>query len=164
MNVVEISVTNEAEMVALGGRLSPLVGEHAIVTLQGGLGAGKTTLVRGLLQGAGFVGAVKSPTFSLVEDYQIKDARIFHFDLYRVQQPEELEYMGIRDYIGDTALCLIEWPEKAGTVLPTGDINIIIRQSGQNRTVQFEMCTDRGQTLFDRLGLAALNQQRAPEN
>jgi tRNA threonylcarbamoyladenosine biosynthesis protein TsaE len=157
MSSIEVRLASERDMLVLGARLARLCCERGLVTLQGGLGAGKTTLVRGLLHAAGHVGAVKSPTFSLVEPYEINDCRIFHFDLYRLQDPEELEYIGIRDYLDESALCLVEWPEKAGSLLPVADINIMIRLLNEGRSVRLETFTDRGQALFDKLGLASLD-------
>ena len=158
MSVVEFNVTTEQHMLEFGARLAGLVCDQCLVTLQGDLGAGKTTLVRGLLQGAGYKGAVKSPTFSLVEPYDLNGCRIFHFDLYRLQDPEELEYIGIRDYLDGSALCLVEWPEKAGSVLPVADINIMIRKVNEGRSVRLETFTDRGQALFEQLALASLEK------
>jgi len=157
MSAIELKLPTEQDMLAFGTGMAKLVCETCLVTLQGDLGAGKTTLVRGLLQAAGHGGAVKSPTFSLVEPYELNGYRVFHFDLYRLQDPEELEYIGIRDYLGDSALCLIEWPEKAGSLLPVADINIIIRKVNEGRSVRLETLTDRGQALFERLGLASLD-------
>jgi len=149
----EVVAESEPELVRLGACLSPLAGESALVTLQGHLGAGKTTLVRGLVQAAGFAGAVKSPTFSLVEPYALDRGTIYHFDLYRLQDPEELEFMGMRDYLDQDSLCLVEWPEKADGFLPAGDINITIEIVNKGRKVRLETITDRGQVLFERLGL-----------
>lgn len=157
MSSIEATLTTEQELATFGARLADLACERGLVTLRGDLGAGKTTLVRGLLQAAGHSGAVKSPTFSLVEPYEINGCRIFHFDLYRLQDPEELEYIGIRDYLDESALCLVEWPEKAGSLLPVADINIMIRKVNEGRSVRLETCTDRGQALFEKLGLASLN-------
>ncbi|MGW8246970.1 MAG: tRNA (adenosine(37)-N6)-threonylcarbamoyltransferase complex ATPase subunit type 1 TsaE [Acidiferrobacterales bacterium] len=141
----QYQVPNERRMEQFGACLSPLIGHHVLLTLQGELGAGKTTLVRGLLRGAGYSGPVKSPTFSLVEPYEIGSSKVFHFDLYRLQDPEELEYIGIRDYLATPALCVIEWPEKAGDFLPVGDIHIMIKRTGQGRELKIQALTERGQ-------------------
>ena len=109
-----------------------------LVTLHGDLGAGKTTLVRGLLRSLGYTGTVKSPTYTLVEPYQVNGRDIFHFDLYRLADPDELEYMGIRDYLRADALCLVEWPEKAGHLLPPPDLCIYIEHDGFARRVLFK--------------------------
>ncbi|MDX5151187.1 MAG: tRNA (adenosine(37)-N6)-threonylcarbamoyltransferase complex ATPase subunit type 1 TsaE [Acidiferrobacterales bacterium] len=141
----QYQVPNERCMEQFGACFSPLIGQHVLLTLQGELGAGKTTLVRGLLRGAGYAGPVKSPTFSLVEPYEIGSSKTFHFDLYRLQDPVELEYIGIRDYLGTPALCVIEWPEKAGEFLPDGDIHIMIKRTGQGRELNIQALTERGQ-------------------
>lgn len=132
-------------MVAFGGRVGKLLAAHpqaVTVHLLGELGAGKTTLTRGILRAFGHQGAVKSPTYTLVEAYEFNDAngerRIYHFDLYRLGDPEELEYMGIRDYFADGNICLIEWPARGEGILPLPDLVIRIQVAGEGRQLQLE--------------------------
>ncbi len=122
----EIFIPNEKAMMQLGGEISDQFSDGGIVLLKGDLGAGKTTLVRGLLRHLGYQGIVKSPTYTLVEPYQLDSRLIYHFDLYRLGAPEELEYIGGRDYWDSNALCLIEWPEKATGYLPPADLELTI--------------------------------------
>jgi tRNA threonylcarbamoyladenosine biosynthesis protein TsaE len=93
-----------------------------IVTLQGDLGTGKTTLVRGLLRALGVSGAVKSPTYTLVEHYMVSSLYFYHFDFYRFTNPNEWDYAGMSDYFRDDAVCLVEWPERVGDRLPVPDL------------------------------------------
>lgn len=131
-------VEGDAAMQALGATIAQRLPTGGLVTLHGDLGAGKTTLVRGLLRSLGYTGTVKSPTYTLVEPYQVGGRDIFHFDLYRLAEPDELEYMGIRDYLHADALCLVEWPEKAGHLLPPPDLCIYIEHDGFARRVLFK--------------------------
>jgi len=122
-----------------GARLAAQLPEKGVVFLHGTLGAGKTTLVRGLLQAVGHKGSTKSPTYTLVEPYQISNRKFYHFDLYRIADPEELEYMGFRDYLDEKALCLIEWPEKGGDFLPKADLELSLSYEGEQRSIKLEV-------------------------
>lgn len=112
---------------ALGRELAAALGGRGVVYLEGELGAGKTTLTRGILRGYGHTGAVKSPTYTLVEPYELAAATVYHFDLYRLTDPEELELMGMRDYCRADTLAVIEWPERGHPFLPPADLVITIR-------------------------------------
>lgn len=116
-----------------GAKLSWLLPAKCLVFLHGDLGAGKTTLVRAYLRAAGFSGTVKSPTYTLVEEYSINDRKICHFDLYRLSDPEELEWMGIRDYLSQECVCFIEWPGNGKGFLPEPDISITLSAEGTGR-------------------------------
>ncbi|HRJ52652.1 MAG TPA: tRNA (adenosine(37)-N6)-threonylcarbamoyltransferase complex ATPase subunit type 1 TsaE [Candidatus Thiothrix moscowensis] len=131
-----LQIHDETEMLALGARLARRFPAGGLITLHGDLGAGKTTLVRGLLRELGHTGVVKSPTYTLVEPYHLAGRDIYHFDLYRLAEAEELEYMGIRDYLRPDALCLVEWPEKAGDILPIADLQVFIHHAGSERRVE----------------------------
>ena len=129
---------NEVEMVALGEQLGQAFIRYTgalSVHLLGNLGAGKTTLTRGILRAFGHTGAVKSPTYTLVEVYELAARTLYHFDLYRLGDPEELEYMGIRDYFADNTLCLLEWPARGTGVLPAPDLVIDISVAGEGRRI-----------------------------
>lgn len=124
------------------------------IFLNGELGAGKTALVRGFLRGLGHKGAVKSPTYTLVEPYQFDalDMRtglqmVYHFDLYRLGHPEELEYLGIRDYFENSSTALIEWPEQGEGMLPTADLSIQIDYLGERRAISITHNTLHGEQL-----------------
>lgn len=129
----EIYLADEAATLALGAQIAQQFPVGGIIKLHGDLGAGKTTLVRGLLRELGYQGIVKSPTYTLVEPYELGDRTIYHFDLYRLADPEELEYMGIRDYLDQDALCILEWPDKGGAYIPPAhlDINIQLHRAGR---------------------------------
>ncbi|HEV8493538.1 MAG TPA: tRNA (adenosine(37)-N6)-threonylcarbamoyltransferase complex ATPase subunit type 1 TsaE [Candidatus Angelobacter sp.] len=131
--------SNENEMVALGEQLGQVFTQYPgalSMHLLGDLGAGKTTLTRGILRAFGHAGAVKSPTYTLVEAYEFPARTVYHFDLYRLGDPEELEYMGIRDYFADHNLCLIEWPARGEGVLPVPDLVIDISVAGEGRRLE----------------------------
>lgn len=121
----------------------------AIVFLKGNLGMGKTALSRGVLQALGHVGKVKSPTYTLVEPYELPgERRVYHFDLYRLSDPEELEYLGIRDYFDHEALCLIEWPERGEGILHTPDLEIELQAELPGRRMKVAALTELGQKMI----------------
>lgn len=146
MSVVTLHIEGEEAMLVLGARLAALTEGRGTLYLHGDLGAGKTTLSRGIIRGLGHVGAVKSPTFTLVEPYEIGACKVFHFDLYRLADPEELEFMGIRDYFEDDALCLIEWPERGVGVLPKADLDITIAAQAGARSLSLRPQGARGES------------------
>jgi tRNA threonylcarbamoyladenosine biosynthesis protein TsaE len=133
-----LHIETENEMYHLGQSLALNLKGGFVIYLQGNLGAGKTTLVRGILHALGHEGNVKSPTFTLVEPYEIGDKKVYHFDLYRIDSIEELEFIGFRDYLNADSICLIEWPEKAVGYLPKPNIKCDIEISGSRRIVHIE--------------------------
>ncbi|MBL1376018.1 tRNA (adenosine(37)-N6)-threonylcarbamoyltransferase complex ATPase subunit type 1 TsaE [Zobellella iuensis] len=144
-------LADEGETLALGQKLALACSEAAVIFLHGELGAGKTTLSRGIITALGHAGKVKSPTYTLVEPYQTPAWQIYHFDLYRLADPEELEYMGIRDYFTQDSLCLIEWPERGHGMLPPADMEITLSYEGMRRMALLEACTPVGVALLEKV-------------
>jgi len=120
-----------------------------IFFLYGQLGAGKTTLVRGFLRGLGYGGRVKSPTYTLVESYEVLIGTVFHFDLYRLHTPEELESIGIQDYFIPWATCIIEWPEHGKGLLPLPDLSCYISLHDNSREIKLTAQTACGKTIIE---------------
>lgn len=120
----------------LGAALAPLLYPGMVVYLEGDLGAGKTTLVRSLLQALGHAGPVKSPTYSLVEIYVISSLYLYHFDFYRFESPEEFLDAGLSEYFHDAAICLVEWPEHAAGCVPPADLQLRIHHAGFGRRLE----------------------------
>lgn len=144
-------LSDAEQTVAFGGRLSGACIKATCIYLHGDLGAGKTTLTRGFIQNLGHQGNVKSPTYTLVEPYELADWNVYHFDLYRLGDPEELEFMGIRDYFSDNSHCLVEWPERGEGVLPLADIDLTLRYDGEQRIVMLQANTETGKQVLQKL-------------
>lgn len=147
----KLFLADEVAMVDFGCRIGHAAKGSAIIFLEGDLGMGKTTLTRGVLRAFGHTGAVKSPTYTLVEPYEFELQRLYHFDLYRLGDPEELEYMGIRDYFSLGNLCLIEWPEKGEGFLPEADMVLSLTELHQGREICWLTNTDRGIEIAHKL-------------
>ena len=155
-NERRLYLEGEAETEHLGDELARLVkesGHGATLYLDGDLGMGKTTLSRGIMRRLGHKGAVKSPTYTLVEPYEDLDPPVYHFDLYRLGDPEELEYMGIRDYFARNCLCLVEWPERGEGVLPEPDLEIHLERQGDGRSVVLRARSAFGASLLNDIEL-----------
>ena len=148
----EVPLTDEDATLALGERLATYFASPQVIFLHGELGAGKTTLSRGFLRGAGHTGSVKSPTYALCEPYDLSDSRQFcHLDLYRLSNPEELEFLGIRDYIASGAMLFIEWPSKGQGWLPTPDLQVALVDSNNGRELKVTALTDDGEGVLTRM-------------
>lgn len=148
MSQHHLTLQSETATLTLAARLAGLLHGGMVVFLQGDLGAGKTTFCRGLIQALGHPGAVKSPTYTLVEPYQLAELQVYHFDLYRLHDPEELEFMGIRDYFNPNSLCLIEWPERGAGYLPQADLQLQLTQQGELRTLQLVAGSQAGSKII----------------
>jgi len=144
----QLELRGEAAQEALGRRLAKACGGRMLIFLEGDLGAGKTTLTRGFLRGMGHEGAVKSPTYTLVEPYEIGGHRIYHLDLYRVGDPGELEYLGLREMLAEDAILLVEWAERGAGWLPEPDLRIRITHHGEARGILLEPGSESGTRLM----------------
>lgn len=159
MSVDSCYLGDEAATLALGESLGSLLkanserknteSEGVVVFLEGDLGAGKTTFCRGLLRAFGHSGPVKSPTYTLVEEYHLAGRQLYHFDLYRLGDPEELEYMGIRDYFSQQSLCILEWAERGAGVLPPPDLRVKVEVSGDGRRASVYADSAHGSQLLN---------------
>lgn len=132
---MKLAIQGEASQEALGGKLAPLLRPPLIVFLEGDLGTGKTTLTRGILRGLGHRGAVRSPTYTLLEPYDLGPLRLYHLDLYRLGDPEELEYLGLRDLLDRDSVLFVEWPQRGCGALPPPDLEIRLDYRGPGRAL-----------------------------
>lgn len=148
---LRIQLPDEAATLALGGRLGRALAPGLSVWLRGDLGAGKTTLARGVLRQLGYVGKVKSPTYTLVELYAISRFNLYHFDLYRFADPDEWHEAGFRDYFNSASVCLVEWPERSGGHLPPPDLRIDLDILDDGRVARIEAMTEEGRACIARM-------------
>ncbi len=146
-----INLAGEVAMMAFGVKLASVCNSGLMIHLEGNLGAGKTTLVRGFMRGMGHSGAVRSPTYTLVEPYELQGRHCYHMDLYRLADPEELEYIGLRDMLDQQSVCLVEWPEQGQGILPSADLLIKIEYVDEARALCLEAQTENGEALLRQL-------------
>ena len=145
--VFEMKVPTATDMEQAGRNAAAGILAGQVIFLTGELGVGKTTWVRGLLHGLSHSGAVKSPTYTLLETYSLQNCNVYHFDLYRLADPEELEQLAFRDYLDGSGVCLVEWPERGGDLLPDPDCTISFRYDGEGRFLTMSCTTQRGESL-----------------
>jgi len=145
----QLFLADEGQQIALAKEVAQHLSSSFVMLLSGDLGVGKTTFARGFIQASGFDGVVKSPTYTLVEPYPISHNRLcYHFDLYRLAEPEELEFIGARDYFNDNDVCLVEWPEKADGFLPPADWICTFSHAEEGRNLVISALTDKGKKLM----------------
>ena len=144
----EIDLPDEQASERIAERLAACLLSPLVLTFSGDIGTGKTTLIRAMLRSLGVQTAIKSPTFSLVESYQGTDLQIHHFDLYRIHDEAELDYIGFRDYFSANALCCIEWPERAPGYLAVADIKFTLGLKGLGRKMQMSALTSPGAAVL----------------
>jgi tRNA threonylcarbamoyladenosine biosynthesis protein TsaE len=145
---LSIDCVDEAASKNLACQLAQCIKPSLIITFSGDIGAGKTTMIRAMLSHLGLQGPIKSPTFSLVESYDVGPLQIHHFDLYRIQHEEELNYLGFRDYFTTQSICVIEWAEHAGNTLPKVDIRFKLQIKGEGRLVHIDAKTYLGERIL----------------
>ena len=149
LSLMNFFIVNESAMLEFGVKLAKAcIPNMMVIYLKGNLGAGKTTLVRGFLRGCGYAGTVKSPTYTLVEPYDFKEFKVFHFDLYRLNDPQELKYIGIEEYFAPNSICLIEWPERGEPILPEPDLICEIIIKNESRELQLLALNQTGKNIL----------------
>ena len=147
------TLPDEAATRALGASLAPAMEAGLTIYLRGDLGAGKTTFVRGLLEALGHSGAVRSPTYTLVEPYVVSKLNLYHFDFYRFTDPEEFLDAGLEEYFSGDGVCLVEWPDLAAPFVPAADLEIRLEPQGDGRHASLVALTERGRTCLSRTAL-----------
>jgi tRNA threonylcarbamoyladenosine biosynthesis protein TsaE len=147
-NEYQQDLADEAATLACAARVAQACSQGITLYLHGNLGAGKTTFVRGFLRALGVSGKVKSPTFTVVEPYELPGGAAYHFDLYRIVDPEELELLGVRDYFAPDAFVLVEWPERGAGVLPQADVEVHLDYAGTARHLTLRAATDKGRAVL----------------
>ena len=150
-DTITLHLPDERATLDLGTRLADGLVAGMLIALHGPLGAGKTTLARGLLRGLGFEGRVKSPTYALVEVYKLSRLDLYHFDFYRFANPEELTDSGLQDAFNETNVCVVEWPERAGGMLPPADVDVQLTIANGARSALLTAQTEYGTRCLQKL-------------
>ncbi|MTW21018.1 tRNA (adenosine(37)-N6)-threonylcarbamoyltransferase complex ATPase subunit type 1 TsaE [Allochromatium palmeri] len=145
---MEIELDTPESQMDFGARLASALRPPSVIFLQGDLGTGKTTLTRGILRGLGHLGSVRSPTYTLVEPYALPDLELYHFDLYRLGDPEELEYLGLRDLLERETVWIVEWPERGTGFLPKPDLLIEITHLDAGRRLVLTPSSPVGESML----------------
>jgi tRNA threonylcarbamoyladenosine biosynthesis protein TsaE len=141
----------EPNTLAFGAELARHLQPGMVVYLSGELGAGKTTLARGILRGLGYAGRVKSPSYALVEPYKLSRLYLYHFDFYRFASPQELGEAGFKEHFNPDSVCLVEWPENAAGLLPAADIRSTMKVAGSGRELEIDADTETGRRCVEQL-------------
>jgi tRNA threonylcarbamoyladenosine biosynthesis protein TsaE len=141
----------EPDTLAFGAELARHLQPGMVVYLSGELGAGKTTLARGILRGLGYAGRVKSPSYTLVEPYKLSRLYLYHFDFYRFASPQELGEAGFKEHFNPDSVCLVEWPENAAGLLPAADIRSTMKVAGSGRELEIDADTETGRRCVEQL-------------
>ncbi len=144
-------IANEQQMQQLGASLCQVISAPCRINLKGNLGAGKTTFTRGFVRATGYEGMVKSPTYTLIEPYALSNFHLYHIDLYRLSDPEELEFLGIREMLEEDSVLIAEWPELGKGVLPAPDLELHIEYRGEGRAVGMSSVSNKGREVLTRI-------------
>ena len=147
--VTTCHLESEAATLAFGAEIAAILRPGLIIFLKGDLSAGKTTLARGILQGLGYEGKVKSPTYNLIELYKFSRLYFYHFDFYRFTDPIEWEEAGFREYFNENSICLVEWPEKAEELLPIADVQVSFTITDTGRNIEIQAGTEVGRQCLN---------------
>jgi tRNA threonylcarbamoyladenosine biosynthesis protein TsaE len=153
--MMRVQLIGERAQDRFGRRIAGCLRPPCIIYLDGDLGTGKTTLVRGVLRGLGHSGSVRSPTYTLLEPYEFNGMRLYHLDLYRLSDPEELEFLGLRDLLGAESVLFVEWPERGTGVLPSADLEICLDYRTKGRSLELRARGPAGEQLIEALARPA---------
>jgi tRNA threonylcarbamoyladenosine biosynthesis protein TsaE len=148
---MHLNLPDAAATEALGAALAAGIAPGRVLHLRGDLGAGKTTVVRGVLRALGHEGTVKSPTYTLVEPYALSRLHLYHFDFFRLKDAAEWHSSGFREYFGPHAACLVEWPERVGASLGTPDLELQLDFAPQGRVARLSAHTPAGEAWLSSL-------------